>query len=765
MPRQFAEAGPEISFETMPGCACALCCDAASDPATDFGSDFGSAAAALSSGWLGQTAFAKAGAQVLSPMTAEGGPTFTPGSLTDATILETGDATGGTDTPYAMAPGDYFYGTIDATDADWVAVTLTAGQTYTMAMIGVGALELDVDDTYLRLRDSTGALLVEDDDGGPGATSLLSYTPATTGTYYLDAQSFGSSAGGGYGLAVTEGTKVSLDTEMGAAILYRPDASWSGSAGSGASVTWGVRATGNAPSGGQTLEILTAAQIAATEGAMALFDGLSGLSFTRVNDTGTTNSATMLFGGYTSSTDGAGAYAYYPGSTSSTSNSGDVWLNNQYVSGTSLPAGSYSNFVLLHEIGHAVGLAHPGDYNAAPGVSITYANNAQFREDSHQYTVMSYFDENNTTTSFGSYPDTLLLFDIKALHALYGADTSFHAGNSVYGFNSNLGGVYDFATNTRPVMSLYDGGGTDTIDLSGYTAGQVLSLVEGAFSDIGGYLGNLSIAFGAVIENAIGGSGADSLTGNAAANTLSGGAGADTLSGGDGADKLDGGTGNDILAGGLGNDRYVVDSAGDTITGEIGFSLGGGIDTVESFLDWTLGTNLEVLRLQGSANLNGYGNAAPESLVGNPGANTLDGGGGNDILNAKAGDDTLIGGTGRDTMVGDGGSDTFVYTSFADSYAGPATRDFLNGFTHGEDRIDLSAIDANPFNSGDQAFQFIGNAAFTGAGSNSAGELRTFTFGGGNFNIVQADWNGDGTPEMEIFVNLTDTMSASDFIL
>jgi hypothetical protein len=80
-------------------------------------------------------------------------------------------------------------------------------------------------------------------------------------------------------------------------------------------------------------------------------------------------------------------------------------------------------------------------------------------------------------------------------------------------------------------------------------------------------------------------------------------------------------------------------------------------------------------------------------------------------------------------------------------------------------RIDLSAIDANLFNAGDQALTFIGSTAFTGAGSNSAGQLRYFTFGGGNFNIVQADWNGDGVAQMQVFINGPIYMTGSDFIL
>ncbi len=100
---------------------------------------------------------------------------------------------------------------------------------------------------------------------------------------------------------------------------------------------------------------------------MANYSDVCGLTFSRVTGSnGYSNSATMLFSAYESSSDGAGAYAYYPGSTSASADDGDVRVNNTYNSESSLPLGSYEYFVLLHEIGHAVGLSHPGNYNAAP---------------------------------------------------------------------------------------------------------------------------------------------------------------------------------------------------------------------------------------------------------------------------------------------------------------------------------------------------------------------------------------------------------------
>jgi serralysin len=397
-------------------------------------------------------------------------------------------------------------------------------------MVGTGIAGVRVSDSFLRLYDGTGALLGSDDDGPPGSNSTISFTATTTGTYYLDAASYGDAGRGQYGLSATLGTKANYDEEMGAGALTRPGTSWS-TPGTSATVTWGVRATNAGATdadGSPTPFIpLTTAQIAAVQASLGQYSEVANITFVQVNPGGTTDDATILAGAYSSKTDGAGAYAMYPGSAAT---AGDINLNNTSVSTTSLPDGSYSSFAVLHELGHAIGLAHPGDYNAAAGVVFNYENSAANIQDDHQYSVMSYFDESSTTSSYDSYPDTLMLYDIYAVQQLYGANMSTRATDTVYGFHSNAGAVYDFASNTTPAFSIWDGGGSDTIDASGYAQAQTLDLHDGTFSSIGGLSGNVSIAFNATIENAIGGSGADTIIGNAVSNVLTGGAGADIFS-------------------------------------------------------------------------------------------------------------------------------------------------------------------------------------------------------------------------------------------
>ncbi|MEN3109664.1 putative Ig domain-containing protein, partial [Uliginosibacterium paludis] len=145
---------------------------------------------------------------------------------------------------------------------------------------------------------------------------------------------------------------------------------------------------------------------------------------------------------------------------------------------------------------------------------------------------------------------------------------------------------------------------------------------------------------------------ADVLTGTSGADVLYGFAGNDTLNGGDGRDVLDGGAGSDLMTGGSGDDTYVVDASGDRVIE----GANGGIDLVQSSINYTLGNNLENLTLLGTSGLSGAGNGLDNRLIGNAGANQLTGGAGSDLLDGGAGRDTLVGGVGNDTYMLNRGS-------------------------------------------------------------------------------------------------------------
>ena len=163
-----------------------------------------------------------------------------------------------------------------------------------------------------------------------------------------------------------------------------------------------------------------------------------------------------------------------------------------------------------------------------------------------------------------------MVADILAMQQLYGLSTTTRSGNTTYGFNSNAGNqIYNANVGTGGItnvaLTIFDTGGTDTFDYSATAATQRIDLNPEAFSNILGQTGNLSIARGTIIENAVGGNGIDVIIGNSANNVLSGGRGDDTLSGG---------AGTDIISGGNRNDTFldtIANLNGDTITD---FSLG-----------------------------------------------------------------------------------------------------------------------------------------------------------------------------------------------
>lgn len=246
------------------------------------------------------------------------------------------------------------------------------------------------------------------------------------------------------------------------------------------------------------------------------------------------------------------------------------------------------------------------------------------------------------------------------------------------------------------------------------------------------------------------------LTGNEFGQTILGSTGNNLIDGGGGIDRLDGG---------LGDDGYIVDRPGDIVIE----NAGAGSDRVFAKSDYTLGTGqfIETLSTNndsGTAALALHGNELGNRIIGNAGANLLAGEAGDDRLEGGAGNDRLIGGRGHDQLIGGTGADTFVFTAEADSRHAIRSDglkllpDIIMDFTSGQDKVDLSAIDAIAGTPGSDAFTFIGTAAFDG----HAGELRYEVAGG--WALILADTDGNGAADFMLTVTIS-SLAAGDFVL
>lgn len=267
-----------------------------------------------------------------------------------------------------------------------------------------------------------------------------------------------------------------------------------------------------------------------------------------------------------------------------------------------------TNFnLVLHELGHALGLDHPFD-------NVTLDDD----HDNNHYSVMSYDVDPESLT----HNSAMMLYDVFALQDTWGA-ASFNTGDTTY-----------TGPRTFDVDVIWDSRGTDTLDASARSAAVILDLREGAFSSFGGYE-DVAIAFGVRIENARGGAGDDTITGNGLANSLFGGEGADTIDGGGRRDLLVGDSGDDRMAGGGGRDVLLGGAGADALIGGVGN---------------------DVLR----------GGDGFDTLTGGGGRDRLFGGEGDDVLAGGSQTDKLMGGGGADTFHFLFGADRDVVRDFQD---------------------------------------------------------------------------------------------------
>ncbi|WP_394691608.1 M10 family metallopeptidase [Hoeflea sp.] len=477
-----------------------------------------------------------------------------------------------------------------------------------------------------------------------------------------------------------------------------PVNSWSTATtvGSPVSLTydWMTSAPSNPPASG--FQAFSASQQAGAVAAMALLSEVANVTFTySAAGTADIEFGTLDFGGspsgYTAGLARTTWFIIGNPVTNTYYSHADVYLTNAAFAPMQDQSAGGSGFsTMLHELAHALGLDHTFENVLAPTGT-----------DNEQYSVMSYTGHPSMSVD----PSTYMLYDIAALQYLYGANMTTRTGND----------SYQIGTDAAVVQTIWDAGGTDEIDASNQTRASTINLNAATFSSVGSNgsggnaVNNLAIAYNVTIENARGGSNADTLIGNSVANSLYGNGGNDNLSGNGGNDMLFGGAGADAMNGGSGLDYARYDeaaygdirvslqvpalntnvAAGDTFTGIEGLILGSGND-------WIYG--------DGDANYL-YGGGGNDNIFGSIGADYQHGGSGLDYAryddagygdirvslqapsigtSVAAGDtfveiEGLILGGGNDWIYGDGSFNYLYGNSGNDNIFGSLGADYIHG--------------------------------------------------------------------------------------
>lgn len=307
-------------------------------------------------------------------------------------------------------------------------------------------------------------------------------------------------------------------------------------------------------SGGEqnnAFEAFTPLQQEAIRTILKSYSAVTNLKFSEVTESLTTHGELR----YSESDAPSTAWAYYPSTAAA---GGDAWFNNSKNWYDAPAKGNYAWLTMLHETGHALGLKHPHEVKGSFGALPT-------DRDSLEYTVMSYRSYIGGSTTSGytngstSYPQTLMMLDIAALQKMYGPNYTTNAGDTVYRWNPLTGEMsinsvaQGAPAGNKIFMTIWDGGGNDTYDLSNYTGSASVDLDPGGWTTASATqlasLGSGKVAVGnianallyegniaSLIEKAIGGAGNDIILGNSVDNSLTGGKGNDTLDGRGGVD-------------------------------------------------------------------------------------------------------------------------------------------------------------------------------------------------------------------------------------
>ena len=319
---------------------------------------------------------------------------------------------------------------------------------------------------------------------------------------------------------------------------------------------------------------------------LELFSNISLLNFFEVQETD--NVVGHLRFGTTSVENSAFAWLPYEGFSAagdSWYNSTNNWFNDPYA----LMDGTYWNQTIIHEVGHALGLAHSQESN-----QISYRTYGIDAPDGSEHNALPYTnmaypeyvgDPPDGLENYLSRPTNLMIDDVAAIQHLYGVNEQYNISDNIYQIDTFDMGSYNALYGDQYIYaSIWDAGGIDTISWSTQNSSATIDLNHGAFSSFGNITGPndtdldkpymqdgdglLGIGYNVIIENAIGGTGSDTIVGNQIENILYGGAGSNV---------------KDILSGGAGADIFVAclaDASSDLSSADVIKDFSDGIDLI-----------------------------------------------------------------------------------------------------------------------------------------------------------------------------------------